>query len=564
MVATIRIEILGNARDAQNAAREASGAFDKFGSAMGTLAVPAGVAAGAIGVFAKGATDAASQLQQSSGSVAAVFGQSAAQVQTWAADSAQAVGMSTAAYQQMAAGVGGALTGMGVSQSDAAASTHDLMLRAADLASVFGGTAQEATAAMTSAFRGEYDSLQRLIPSINAAAIEQKMAEEASKGLTFASEDAARAHAITATIMEDSAAAAGNFAKEAGTAEGAQQRATAEWENAQATLGTKLLPALTTLTQLMADAAKWISENSTLVLTLAGIIGGLAIAVLAINGAMALYSAATTVAAAVTAAWSAASSVAAVATAAFGTAMAILTSPITIIIAIIAAVIAAIVLLVKNWDTVKEAALVCWEAIKAAVEWAWDGIKSVVGGVVDWFKGVWDGIAGFMSGVWDGIKQAASVAWEAIKTIALGPIGIILKVLEAFGIDAEDIWNGIKNVAVSCWNAIKSALDTLMTPFRWIKDAIQWLITKLKEAWDWAVKVISKIPFVGDMIGATTVAAPAVTSAAAVPMVGGRAVAAGGGVTININGALDPVGVGRQVGRLLRAEQRRTRGVSIA
>lgn len=50
----------------------------------------------------------------------------------------------------------------------------------------------------------------------------------------------------------------------------------------------------------------------------------------------------------------------------FNTALAVLTSPITLVIGAIAALVAGIYLLVKNWDTVKEAGAKAWEFIKNA------------------------------------------------------------------------------------------------------------------------------------------------------------------------------------------------------
>lgn len=64
-----------------------------------------------------------------------------------------------------------------------------------------------------------------------------------------------------------------------------------------------------------------------------------------------------------------------IATTAFTAVLAILTSPITLVIGGIIALVTAIVLLVKNWDTVKEAS-----------EKAWEGMKKVWITVGDWFK----------------------------------------------------------------------------------------------------------------------------------------------------------------------------------
>ena len=77
---------------------------------------------------------------------------------------------------------------------------------------------------------------------------------------------------------------------------------------------------------------------------------------------------------AATVASTAATTAATAATWLFNAALTVLTSPITLVILAVAALVAGIILLVKNWDKVKEAAGKCW-----------DGIKSIWGSVSSWF-----------------------------------------------------------------------------------------------------------------------------------------------------------------------------------
>ena len=339
---------------------DAAGRASTFGDHMGNLAIPAAAAGAAVVAFGKNAIDAASAAQQAVGGVEAVFGSSAQQVVAWGEDAVNSAGLSTTAYETMAAGIGGALTGMGVPMDQAAQSTQDLITRSADLASVFGGTTAEAADAVTSAFRGEYDSLQRLIPGMSGAAVEAQIAADAQAGMTFASQDAAKAHAITAVIMDKSAAAAGNFAKESDTAEGASARAGATAENTAATLGQSLLPAYTALQGVLQSVAQWVGENSTLVMILAGVIGGLAAAVLLVNGVMAVASAATAV-------WAAVQGVASGITTGFTAVMGALNAvmsanPVMIVVIAVIALIAGIILLWNNCEAFRTFIISMWES----------------------------------------------------------------------------------------------------------------------------------------------------------------------------------------------------------
>lgn len=569
------IDILVNSRDSARELEGTASKFDSFGSTMEGLAAPAGVALAAIGGMALGAAKAASDLQQASGGVDAVFKTSADQVHKWAESSAQDVGLSSAAYDTMAAGIGGALTGMGVPLDQAAQSTHDLMLRAADLASVFGGTTAQATEAVNAAFRGEYDSLQRLIPSINAAAVEAQMKAEADSGMTYASEEAAKAAAITNLIMDKSAGAAGNFAKEADTAAGAQARAQAEFTNTAAALGEQLLPAITTVMGWLTSLGSWVSEHIGLVTTLAVVIGGFAAAILAANVALSVQATITAVSTATIGGMTIAEIAATAATWAFNAAMAVLTSPITLIVLAIGALIAIIVLLVKNWDTVSAAAGACWDFIVQAAGAALDWIKGAVSTVLDWISGKWDEFAGWVSGIWDKIKGAAGIAWEAIKVMALAPIIAIQFALEQLQKAALVVWDAIKTAGSAIWSVIQKAAETalklILAPINAIKEAISWVITKIKEAISWAKNLASKVPFLGSFFGASGNAAAAPSLARSAPSLMGvaprlstrRTAAAPGGLTINVSGALDPVAVAKQLRAILVAQERRETGVRV-
>lgn len=564
---SVIIDLIVNSRDAAGDMDQAAKKWDTFGGAMEGLAAPAGIALGAIGGLAMGAANAAADMEQALGGTDAVFQTSADVIHQWAQTSAESTGLASADYEKMAAGIGGALTGMGTPLDQAAQSTTELIQRSADLASVFGGTTTQAAESVTSAFRGEYDSLQRLIPTINAASVEHKMAEEAAAGMTYATEEQAKAAAITNLIMDESAKSAGNFAKESDTASGAQAIASAKFKDTAAALGEQLLPMMTALMEWFTKVGDWVSQNIPLVTTLVTIIGGLAAAVLLVNGAMAAWAAAQAIGTAATAAWTAISGAASVATGAFATAMAALSWPVLAVVAAIAAVIAIVVLLITNWDTVKEVAGKCWDFIKEKAEQFWGWLSGIVDSVMGSLEDAWNGFKSFMSGLWDGIKVAAGIAWEAIKTIALGPIGIILKVLEAFGIDAEDVWEGIKTVAVGIWEAIKkaatTALDLILKPINAVKEAITWTINKIQEGIRWASQLAAKIPFIGGFFSAP-VAPPQPTLRGVAPHGTSGSGGGGGGITINVQGALDPVAVARQINSIIVKQNRRQFGVALS
>ena len=86
--------------------------------------------------------------------------------------------------------------------------------------------------------------------------------------------------------------------------------------------------------------------------------------------------------------------IATIATSAFGIAMAILTSPITLVIVAIVALIAIGIALTGNWGKVK--------SIASSV---WGGIKSSVGGAIDWIKSKVSGFKTAFLNMFSGIKM---------------------------------------------------------------------------------------------------------------------------------------------------------------
>lgn len=148
----------------------------------------------------------------------------------------------------------------------------------------------------------------------------------------------------------------------AAQATGAQKMATA-WGNFKEAIGAQLLPVITAVTNALTPLIQKITASPPALLAVAIILGG------ALAGAF--------IAAAV-AAW------------AFVAPMLIMAAPFILIGIAIAALIAAIVVLVKNWDVVKEKTAAAWDAIKAKLASAWESIKSTVvkkgEEVLQWFK----------------------------------------------------------------------------------------------------------------------------------------------------------------------------------
>lgn len=187
-------------------------------------------------------TRAASNQEQAVGALSAVF-KTNTQAMLDNAKGATEIGLSTTQYANSAAKLGAQLGNLGIDQSQLAGTTDDLISKAADMAAQFGGPTSEAVDAIGAALRGERDPIERYGVTLTETGIK---AEMAATGL-----DKAQATVALLNKQLKSSGTIGAAAREYDTVAAATQRMQAQFENAQAALGTALLPAMTTA----ADAA---------------------------------------------------------------------------------------------------------------------------------------------------------------------------------------------------------------------------------------------------------------------------------------------------------------------
>lgn len=238
------------------------------------IAGAATIAAGAYVAFAKTTLDAASEMQQSSGAVEAVFKNQADAVKELASNAAKSVGLSASQYQQMAAVMGSQLGNLGVAQKDVIGTTDKLITLGADLASMFGGTTSDAVSALSSLLRGERDPIERYAVSINQAAIDAHLAAKGLGKLEGEAKKQAETQATLELLFKQTADATGNFARETDTAAGSAQIAAAQWEDAKAKLGEGFLPIAVQVADKMSELAELAGQHPQL-FTAAGVAIGI-------------------------------------------------------------------------------------------------------------------------------------------------------------------------------------------------------------------------------------------------------------------------------------------------
>ena len=188
------------------------------------------------------ATKAASDLNETTSKSAAVFGEAQAAVLAYSEDAAQGIGLSKRAALDATSTFGNLFTQLGVGKEEAANLSTSMVTLAADFGSFFNEDPTAIIEAQTAAFRGEYDALQKYVPTINAAAVEQQALTETGKANADQLTQQEKAIATYTLMMEGAGAAQGDFARTSDSAANAAKRAKAEIDNNAASLGQALLP----------------------------------------------------------------------------------------------------------------------------------------------------------------------------------------------------------------------------------------------------------------------------------------------------------------------------------
>lgn len=196
---------------------------------------------------------------------------------------------------------------------------------------------------------------------------------------------------------------------------------------------------------------------------------------------------------------SVAAGVAAAATWALNGAIAVLTSPITLVIAAIAALIAIGVLLYQNWDTVVEFAKTAWQGLC-------DFISGICQSIGEFFSGLWTKLQEIFEPIGQWFNEKFQEGWDGI-------VNIFSNLGSWFGERWADVTNALAEVGSwlgnkfqQGWDAISNTFSKLGSWFgdRWneSKDALAeantWLGEKFQSGRD---KVNSAFEKVGSWFG---------------------------------------------------------------
>lgn len=472
-----RVAFIADVQSYVNGVDKAQGATKGFQDGIGKMAMPATIAFAAVTAAAVDFTKAAADDEKAAAILAGTLKNTTdatdaqiASVEQWITKTSMATAV---ADDELRPALGKLATATGdVSKA------QDLMGTALNIAAQTGKPLEAVTTAISKAYAGNLGALNKLVPGIVNAA-----------GPT----------ADFADVMDLLAKKTAGAAETAANNDPYAKMGIAIQETKEA-IGAGLLPILQQFAPALERAATWAQANADIIKDLMLVVGGLAAAILAINGAFKVYETIVSAVKLATTLWTAAQWLLNVALNA---------NPIGLVVLAIAALVGGLILAYNK---------VGW--FHDLVDAAFKGVQAVISTVVDW------------------IVKNVPAAFNAIVDF-------------------------VKGLPETLMNLGKSIFNALTWPYR---EAFHWIAV----AWNATVgKLHFEIPAWIPGIGGRSFSMPSlpenipglaeggiVTSPtlALIGEAGPEAVVPldrMNGVTINVHGALDPVGVARQIQLLL-------------
>lgn len=434
----------------------------KIGAAIGgAMAVAAG------GKFLKESIKEASDLGESINAVNVTFGKNAKGIKDLGETAANSLGLSNAEFNGLAvqfsafsktiAGRGGDVVGV----------MDDLTTRGADFASVMNLDVDEAMRLFQSGLAGETEPLRKFGIDLSAAAVES---HAVATGIADAGEKMTEQQKVQARyslLMKQTSKTQGDFANTSDSLANSQRILGANWDDIQAKVGAKLVPALERLTGWVLDKllpglekfsgwikqevvpqlksmGSWVSDNRDyLIAAGSAILGALA----ALKAFMFIKNVI-------------------VAIKAFN--LVLRANPLGIVITLLGALAVGLVYAYKKSETFRRIVDAAWAGVKKVISFAWNNVikpafkamwwyienvlipvykflwervvKPVFGWIGDKIKGVWENVIrpafqslrgwvgknGTLATAFTGAVNKIGAIWDGLKALAAKPVNFLI------------------------------------------------------------------------------------------------------------------------------------------
>jgi hypothetical protein len=264
----------------------------KTGYALKKAFLPAAAALGGLAVAAFGAAKMASDFNEEASKSQVIFGDASTAIMEFSKTAATSLGQSQTEALKAAGTFGVLGTAAGLTGTDLGNMAVKFTTLATDLASFNNTSPEDAVLALGAGLRGEAEPLRRFGILLDDASLRAKALE---LGLVKTTKDALtpqnKSLAAQALILEQTNLQQGDFARTADGAANKQRILTAQIKDAKTNIGKGFLPVMAIAVGLLSQFAEFASDNAPLIVTMGVVIGGLAAAIVLVNGVMAGFSA---------------------------------------------------------------------------------------------------------------------------------------------------------------------------------------------------------------------------------------------------------------------------------
>ncbi|WP_373786492.1 phage tail tape measure protein, partial [Jeotgalibaca porci] len=349
----------------------------------------------------------------------------------------------------------------GLSEKEAAKTTGTLIELAGDLTAMYGGTTESAVQALTGALKGNNSMLDNYGMGVNEATIKAKALEMGLSDGTSELSLQAKQAATLELIMEQTADAQGQAAREAEGASGSMRALKTDITNLVTEIGGELLPIITPFIQKIKDiVAKFkelTPEQKQNIVKWAGIaaaVGPVLVVVGKIIGFLPTLITGFKI---------------------LGGVFALLTSPIGLVVAAIALVVGGLVYLWKTNEHFRETVIAAWDYIKTKA------------------SEMWTAVTGFFSNLASDIATKSTEIWNSVKTAWENVVTSISNAVSKAKTAAGNVMQGIIDTITGWFSSFSSAGANIVGM---IADGITGAIGKVTGAiGNVAAKIREFLPF---------------------------------------------------------------------
>lgn len=324
--------------------------------AIKKAAVPAGIAIAGLGVAlfdaAKGAMEDDAAQQLLAATIQKTTGATDAQIKAnedWISTQGKLLGVTDDELRPV--------MGRLVKATGDVTKAQELASQAMDIAASTGKPLATVTASLEKAYGGNLTALAKLAPEYRQMI-----------------KDGASFEEVMAAIGKTTGGAATTAAE---SAQGQFKRLGVALAETKESIGAALLPAIEAVLPFLTAMGAWASEHSTVFLVIAGVVGGLALAIVGVNAAMTIWTATTKAFAAVQVAFNAVMAA----------------NPVVLLAVAIAALVIGLVIAYKKFDKFREIVDIVFGAIKTGIKGGMDAITTYLTFVMGVYKAIFNGIA---------------------------------------------------------------------------------------------------------------------------------------------------------------------------